>query len=272
MQESERIHPNGEPDEEAITALLEKFRPRPSAAYTARMQSAPWQSAAAPAGHRIRKYAWRFALAALLVSVFFLFTPFAGASLKTTAKRLLQFFIPAASDQTEIQVIIPPSEQSSVLNPQTDLTTSLQDVQAQAAFEVRVPAQLPEDFAFSGGNYAVSRRQAALYYTGANRSLMLVQHPIGNYFEQIGESARVEIVHTGEITYEYVTGGWVIRGKDGQVLATALPGSTVTLNANWDNDLNRQTVRWQEAGIQFELIGYGELDRSTLLSIAANMR
>jgi hypothetical protein len=143
---------------------------------------------------------------------------------------------------------------------------------AQAPFDLCIPVHMPEDIAFSGANYTPARQQAALYYSGDKRSLMLVQHPVGNFFEQIGGSARVEIIHAGEITYEYVTGGWVIRSEDGDTLATALPGTTVTLNATWDETLDRQTLRWQQDGIQFELIGYGELDRPTMLSIAANMR
>ncbi|MBN2503264.1 MAG: hypothetical protein JXB38_20980 [Anaerolineales bacterium] len=272
MQEYNQSNPSERPDSESIAALLEKFQPKPSAAFQARMQSTPWKLEAASPRRNFSRYAWRFTIVLLVVSVFFLFTPFAGGSLKATANRLLQFFIPASSDQTAIQVTIPPTDGTSALNPQTDFAASLQAVMAEAPFNLQIPMQIPEDYILNGANYTAIHQQAALYYSGDKRSLILVQHPVGNFFEQIGESARVEIIREGEITYEYVIGGWVIRGKDGEILATALPGTTVTLNAYWDNSLDRQTLRWQKDDIQFELISYGELDRQTMLSIAANMR
>ncbi len=272
MPEYNQSNASDRPDSESIAALLEKFQPRPSAAFQARMQSAPWNQQGAALKHNFSRYAWRFAMILLVVSIFFLFTPFAGESLKATANRLLQFFIPADSDRTAIQVTIPPTDRTNALNPQTDFAASLQDVMEQAPFTLRTPGELPEDYTLNGANYTATHQQAALYYSGDKRSLILVQHPVGNFFEQIGESARVEIIREGEITYEYVTGGWVIRGEDGEILATALPGTTVTLNAYWDNSISRQTLRWQKDDIQFELISYGELDRQTMLSIAANMR
>ena len=272
MQANEKSNGSDRPNSEAIAALLEKFQPRPSAAYEVRMQSAPWNVQKAVPKRNFSRFAWRFAVVVLVVSIFFLFTPFAGESLKATANRLLQFFIPADSDRTEIQVTIPPTDHSNVLNPQTDFTASIQDVMEQVPYTLRVSGKIPEDYTLIGANYTAVRQQAALYYSGDKRSLILVQHPVGNFFEQIGESARVEIVREGGITYEYVTGGWVIRDEDGEILATALPGTTVTLNAYWDNNLNRQTLRWQMDGIQFELISYGKLDRLTMLSIATNMR
>ena len=272
MPEYNKSNTSERPDSESIAALLEKFQPQPSAAFQARMQSAAWTQQAAPSQRNFSRYAWRFAIVLLVVSVFFLFTPFAGESLKATANRLLQFFIPAGSDQTAIQVTIPPTDRTNALNPQTDFAASLQEVMAEVPFDLCVPTQMPEDYTLNGANYTATHQQAALYYSGDKRSLILVQHPVGNFFEQIGESARVEIIQEGEIIYEYVIGGWVIRGEDGEILATALPGTTVTLNAYWDNSLTRQTLRWQQDGIQFELIAYGELDRQTMLSIAANMR
>jgi hypothetical protein len=256
-------------DEDTITALLGKIQPRPSPRFYHKMAASPWQRSGAA---RVGRRRWQVAVALGLLVVFLIFSPWISPPLNTLANKLLQFFTLAGSDSTTIQVTIPSPAGPDVLNPETDFTLSLDDVQRLVDFYIKTPAEMPEDYGFHGAHFNEEKQEVAFYYKGDGRGILVVQQPIGNYYEKIGASAEVEAVQVGGFGAEYVVGGWVFDHENEQRLETAPVGTQVAVDAYWDANISRQTLRWQEDGIQFEVISWGKLDKEIFINLAASMQ
>jgi hypothetical protein len=251
------------PDEETIADLFSRFQPQPGQRFYQRMETQPWMK---PEQRWRPILVWQAAalsLTLVLVVISVLFSP----SLKAIAQEWLRFFTFANSDTATVQVTPPSPNGLTFLNLETDFTLTLAEVAALADFQIVVPVYLPEGYSFEGAKYDPRYQHVALYYTGPQGDFLLAQQPAGNYFTRIGASATVEPWQIGDITAEYVAGGWVLPPNDQQSVATRPPG----VDAHWDPTAQQQTVRWQANGMQYEIISWGELDKEALMAVAASL-
>lgn len=260
------------PNEQALEELLKSFQPRPSQAFHQKMEKAPWRHTPRLWKSLFAPGARKTVAVASLMLAFALFVALGFPSLRAAAHTLFQFFIAADSDQIVIEVTVESPASSVFIDPERDFTLSVSEAQALAAYPIYIPASLPADYSFTGANYTADQSLVAYHYKGEVRSLLFFQQPSGNYFEKIGGSAQIEFFQFGDLTVEYVVGGWVLPQENGKILSTVAPGANVSAGAYWEYDTGRQTIRWQSYGYQFEVISFGPMDKDILLSIPLHMQ
>jgi hypothetical protein len=219
-----------------------------------------------------RRLVWGMAALLLIITLFgfSLYPP-----LRAIAMQIMFSFIPAPEDQLEVQVPLANPEALYHFADPENFPLSISEVQEQAGFPVREIGSLPAGLSFSGARFDAGSHAVILLYLGKDYKLFLTQRPIdhGQDVFSIGASAQVETVQIGNIQGEYVEGGWkaVSAQPDNR---TATPGSTINLNATWDNTLPQYTLRWQSAGYAYELrsIGVGSPTESELISLANGLK
>jgi hypothetical protein len=250
------------PDELKIEQLLSDFKPQPSSRYINRMRSAPWQrrefsksSSHTKNGVLQLKPGWVLALIIIVLAIITLsFIP----SVRVAADQFIHFFLPASSNQLEVQVTpANPLDLMDVSNPST-FSLNVDEVQQQAGYSVKQISS-PSAPAFIGARYEDSYNAVLLLYKGEGYTLLVTQRPLGNNQDvfSVGSSAHVEFVTVGSVQAEYVVGGWKAVSTPSSN-GTPVPPGTVNLSAVWDDNLPQFTLRWQESGFAYELRSNGE--------------
>ena len=270
------------PDEETLAAAFARFQPRPSERFYERMASAPWQQEAQKKSvrgpDRIRsglRLSWGMAAALVALVLFALLL--ASPPLRVTAKRFAQFFTRLDEDRTAIQVT------AAGAGPlDYDFRLTLAQAERQAGFPIRQPATLPPSIQLNGVTYVPQIQTVILDYktAGSNQIIRISQRKADNTesYAWIGASARVETVQIGQVTGEYVAGGWKLP-EMADTLESAAPGMKVNLEAEWDPRARVQLLRWQADGMFYEILHIGattphptDLDKAALIALAEAMR
>ena len=109
----------------------------------------------------------------------FLLTPLISPSLNAVAKKFLNFFTLAESDQRQVEITLPNPGGPPVTIQQDDLTLTVAEAQALAGFDLILPAALEDEFTFQGGWYSSLSQQVALFFQGNDRSMLVIQQPGG---------------------------------------------------------------------------------------------
>jgi hypothetical protein len=267
------------PDELEIEQLLGDFKPQPSTRYYKRMSSAPWrlqEQAFRSTEHIKRIPRWKTVLAlATFIIVLGLLSLSFIPSLRVAADQFIHFFLPATSDQLNVQITPGnPLETLDFMNP-SYFPLSKDEVQRQAGFMVKMIPLSPTTPTFIGARYALEYNAAYLLYKGEEYTLLVTQRPLGTSQDvlSIGSNAKVEFVNIGDFQGEYVVGGW-------NAVSTQAPSDiptqmgTVQINAVWDDQLPQYTLRWQESGFAYELRINGENSpsQSQLISWANELK
>ncbi len=197
----------------------------------------------------------------------------AGFFLSTTqgqvwAQSILHFFTRAESDTLPVQSWQQepiPTRASPDPSDINSATRSVAEVEGLAGFNVLEPTHLPDTLTFAGANIDESKKIAYLFYRfeGTN-GLVLRQEPFQQADDcelcgEVGASAEIQTVQIGDTTGEYVEGVWNLT-DDGPV---------------WVADPFLKTLRWQAAGMAFELLYMGPPDSLTqaqMTAIAESLR
>ncbi len=88
----------------------------------------------------------------------------------------------------------------------------------------------------------------------------------------VGADAEIVLVQIGEITGEYVAGGWVIDTQD-KPLSNTQSGETVTYEHGWDPDYPGHRLRWEDKGIAYDIKAMGKgLTMDDIVRIAESMK
>ena len=254
------------PSEEQIENLLKRIQPNPGNGFHHRMADQPWNRK----GYRSfwgRLHSVGIPALTILVVLLVLGISLFSPSVQAIAQRFAQFFIPAPSDQ--LTVAIPASE---IQVPDTQLNLTIQEAEALAGFQAKIPNSLPLGYTFAGAGYIPERQALVLNYTTPNRVLRITQRPESVEYQSVGVSATVESVSIGALTGEYVSGAWTVLKADEDT-----PSSTI--QANWDPDAQFQLLRWQENDMLFEIISgggrsddAGYLTKTDLIALAENLQ
>jgi hypothetical protein len=258
--------------------MLSNFSPQPTSRFYRKMQTAPWLQT--NSNHKklhisnisARKLIWATIISLVfLVLVSLTFFP----TLRVIAKQIIYSFISGPSDQLNIQVTQSTHNDLFNFTSPENFPLSINDVKRQAGFLVKEISLSSGDLKWVGARFDPSYNAVILLYQGDNYKLFLSQRPIGNNVEvfSIGPSAQVNLVNIGDITGEFVVGGWKAISTQ-SVPDPTNPGIQTSINAIWDNNLPQSTLRWQTNGYVYELrtIGEGSPSQSVLITIANELK
>jgi hypothetical protein len=280
MEKSERSYSPKEDqrreDEQKVLSLLDSFQPHPSDHFYKRLADAPWKHSEALHPRVLQTKIRRpglLTMATAVVTIFLLIIAFANPSVRATAQRFAQFFIPGNSDSLPVE--IGPVDSDYTYNLTMDQAGEM------AGFAVKQPTILPNEVYLGGAAYAPATNTVILdYQTDNSNQIIRVTQRTGQFMEniaRIGVNAEVETVQFGSLTGEYVIGGWRLP-EIAPSLKSAGPGMKVTLEANWDPEAKIQILRWQEGNMFYEILTIGattphldDLAKEDLIAAAMSM-
>ena len=267
------------PEEFEIEEMMSHIRPQPTSRFDKKMRSAPWvRPIPSKVSHTLanwkpaRRLAWGLIALLLMIALFGIaFSP----SIRAIARQFFYSFIPAPSNQIEVQVTpASPGDLFHFSDP-ANFTLSVKEVQQQAGFGVKEISLLPEGLIFTGSRFDPSYNAVTLLYQGNDYKLFLTQRPRGNSQDvfSIGASANVKLVKIGDIQGEFVAGGWKAVSTQ-PASENQTPSSMININAIWDSDLPQGTLRWQSGDIVYELrsVGEGSPSQSALINLANELK
>ena len=242
------------PTEEEITDLLSRVQPHPKPRFHQRMGQQPWNA-------ERRKSFWasftpmRTATSLGLVLLLVLGVILVSPSLDTFAQRFTQFFQPSPSSQA-----IADTAHLQTVQPLERFTLTIDEAEALAGFEMKIPATVPTEFRLIGASYNELREAIILHYATPSDGLVLrlSQQRLDPDYQGIGPEAVVEKVAVGPYAGEYVAGGWMIPEVESGADATKSPSEP---QAVWDAHVKLQTLRWSDGEFLFEIIFAGGADQ-----------
>jgi hypothetical protein len=204
----------------------------------------------------------RVVLAVCLVGLVVLTTPLG----RVWAQEFIQFFTRLNTDTLPVQ--------SWQLTPQPTLAPdpanileaklSVKQVAELSGLDVNEPAWLPQRLTLVGATYDSPRSLVRIFYRLAESNGLVLKEEFYSspdacsLCEEVGASASVEHVQVEDTSGEYVQGVWKLTDQ-GPV---------------WENDPYLQTLRWQTAGVAYELQYMGPPDAITkadLVNIANSL-
>jgi len=237
------------PTEEQVELLFSDIQPKPSSEFFQRMEGQPWKR-----GRRgllwvklpLRKLPAMLILGMILV----LIVSFASPSIEVLANRIARFFSASPSDQITIKIPI-----ENLTDPEARFNLRILEAEEMAGFPVKTPKKLPKGFIFAGAEYHPTRNAIVLnYISDAGDIFRISQRPIGVEYQNISADAGIEIVEVGNMTGEYVAGGWTTTTTG---IPNKTPETEITLQASWDPNAHLQILRWQDQDYIFEIIFSG---------------
>lgn len=152
-------------------------------------------------------------------------------------------------------------QSASLLQPTTAtpvILTSVDEVIAQADFDVEVPTYIPDGYTFDSGQYyddrsllsyqcgdgevwiSVSQRRTSLEDTELARS-------------EIGASATIEPVQIGDAAGQYIRGQWLVRVSS-DAAESVDAGTSVPSTAQWTNNSEHQRLVWYQDEYLFTIM------------------
>lgn len=277
MSEEERNdHPKPQPpDESQIERLLADFNPHPSRDFYLKMAGAPWRRSA-NRERRLRIPAWGTITTAAIVLSILLIGTLAMPSLQAVAQQIMHYFVPAQEDQRSIEMTVPYPGDSGDFGTPEYFSLNLSQAKAQVDFPLAQLQQLPLGWIFSGAHYEASLNSITLRYQVNESTLYLTERPADavEEYSSVGASAPVETVTVGEVTGEYVLGGWHLTSEGSSPIETGVPGTQISLDIYWDPELPQQTLRWEQGEIVYEIRFAGKplLSKEAMIEIAESLQ
>jgi hypothetical protein len=289
-----RFQPDSEqrpPSEEQIISYLEAFQPHPSEEFFLRMESAPWRATDEDRSSIFNFMDWltgmsnsfhipgmRVALASTLLLLVIILVTLASPKLQAVAQQILQFIVPAPTDELALQVTAQPSGTIEPLNAAERYPLTITQAEGLSGYPLRVIVNLPDGITITGAQYNPNLRAVTMRYAGTGQTLLFTQRPVGEIMEyaSVGASAPVEIVIVRGVPGEFVTGGWIVTDTNDRIQATAAPGTQISLGVYWDPTLPQHMLRWQEGNMLYEILStrtaYGvTIGKEELISLAESI-
>jgi hypothetical protein len=204
------------------------------------------------------------------------------------AQQIIQFFTPDDDDQSETTLYYEPQpdfegrEEEFIIPPLDELAPSL-------PFTPLLPAELPASYEVEIAHFDERGQVLEVIYScqaGNLWGFMVAQSPISSDElseippMNVGASAVIEDVQIGDVSGQYVAGGWRV------VVPEVRPEGTAAVQADmeWDNEMPWFMLRWHDGGMLYTLqSAMGsvtripqqdtgcELDRDDVIAIAENL-
>jgi hypothetical protein len=196
-------------------------------------------------------------IAAVLLGVLLAGGFWASPGLRALAQEIIEFFIPAKSDiqPASFYVGVEPNESGAAyIDP---YTLTLDDVVAQAAFDVRLPTFLPHTLSFKGASYQNEGERIEMIYEcrGTPFSYNITQYPANETASQmeVGWSAVIEDVPIRETIGQYVRGWWLLTIDKAAYDEQGDETGEIPATRVWSNETYFQQMFWNEDGINFSI-------------------
>jgi hypothetical protein len=195
----------------------------------------------------------------------------------TLTQEILLYFTRASSDKLPLQswqkTPISAQVQTRVAEEDKKWNASLtiSEVEKQAGFNVLEPAWLPDALTFNRVNYDSKYKFAHLFYDLIDHGIVIpgnglvIKEQLVPIIDDcvelcgVGATAVIEKVQIGDVTGEYVVGGWNLTDS-GPV---------------WDPNPYQQNMRWHANGMAFEFFCFcpiGDVTKADLIKIAKSMK
>jgi hypothetical protein len=209
-------------------------------------QGVKMQSNLSATAFQPRRVALVFGLVLVVLALAFLAFPPA----RVRAQEIWQSLFVRAGSDTLPAIEMQPGPVSTIMAVES--LSTLAQVSAQAGFEVKVPAYLPEGFSLTGIHYEAETRTVLLFLMNRElQTMTLSQQPSATPDRLlIADGAVVVEVQIGESRGDYVRGEWAL--PDGFTFDELQP--VVTLPERiWNPDGNQQTLSWTAGEIAYSL-------------------
>lgn len=288
------------PSEAELEAMLAGLQPRPGSRFYDRMETMPWRNQERNdmmgANRRLRAAA--VGLAALLVLLAGLG---AAPRMRVLAQEIIRFFAHAhdgasgvvtdsatlLEDDPDVLIIQSAGNAADVFAQVAVsgiIEISLSDFEVEsseeaserAGFNVRVPSSVPDGYLLDG-IYILGLSPAVVYRDGLGNYVCISQHT-RQYIDQmvgdmpgqfvglteIGVDTPIQTAAIGNVTGAYFRGEW----------STPIPQEDPTAHVEhtWNPDAPVHRLGWEEGGITYEILAYGEgLTMADLIAIAESM-
>jgi hypothetical protein len=193
-------------------------------------------------------------------------------SLQPLASRIATYFLPAVSNQVDINIPLMefPGEETRVIY-------DLENGSSIVGFHVKSPNPIPLGYAFTGAELRPAREAIILNYKSSFGGILRIsQRRTDVEYQSVSINAIIETVKIGSSQGEYVVGGWK---SDPRVAVTLTPNQSITFQAEWHPDADIQFLRWEDNDILYEILFVGtgtdaaqNLGKQDLIDIAKNLR
>jgi len=270
-------------DEYQIQAILDKFQPRPSNRLYQRMQRAPWTSEkqmnisfSRHLKDLFRVPQFRFILLAALILIVTFFGLVSYPSIGVVAQNFMRFLRPAASDHIAIPIRLPLSEEANSFGAPGYFSLTMEQAQEKVNFQLKIIDHPKTELSFSGAHFNPNIGAIIQRYSNPTYAIYFSQRRLGGVEEytKIGGSAPVETAYIHGIEAEFATGGWRLDPTSEKLATTSSPGTQITVEAYWDENLPQSILRWQENGYLFEIFVVGKENqiKDELIQIAESVK
>lgn len=270
-------------DENQFDALFARIELAPGERFYRRMKGAAWT----PAGVARRRAIGATGLTLLLVVAFLAFTP-QGRAL---AQAVIHFFTRTATDSLPVPTAAPltwvditPGAPLPTSTPQAlfrecgDFNSpkcSVEQIRSRVNFPVLELGRIPAGMHFLGATGGPERIYL-LYDNGKlTYGVALTEEPWTGSSDmiqqQVGASAVVETVQVGDVTGEYIKGGFSTR------LLQAPTFNEVHFSQVWDDKVGLESLHWIKDGIFYSMSAWGGdpenalLDKDAFIALAAGL-
>lgn len=247
MTHNDILQQDDEQAASAVTDLLRTFAAQPSGAFHARHADAPWVRPEAPAPRRMwsRRVGLLAGMAVMAIALWVALP----AGFAAAVGEFLGFYR-APSDIVDA---------SGPVGGPLPTVATVAEAESVVGFDIRTPAALPPEATHSTIALMGDDPQTTLVminYVDAQQmsqlSLTVRRSPMSL---QIGATAAVETVQIGDLTGEYVMGGFISNGQ----------------TAQWNPDYPSKTLSWTEGDISYQL-NSSRLSKAELIALAAGMQ
>jgi len=268
-------------DENQFDALFARIELAPGERFYRRMKGAAWT----PAGVARRRAIGATGLTLLLVVAFLAFTP-QGRAL---AQVVIHFFTRTATDSLPVPTAVPltwvditPGAPLPTSTPQALFREcgdfpkcSVEQIRSRVNFPVLELGRIPAGMHFLGATGGPERIYL-LYDNGKlTYGVALTEEPWTGSSDmiqqQVGASAVVETVQVGDVTGEYIKGGFSTR------LLQAPTFNEVHFSQVWDDKVGLESLHWLKDGIFYSMSAWDDdmdnvlLDKDAFVALAAGL-
>ena len=211
-------------------------------------------------------------VAAVLLGVIVAGGFWATPSLRALAQEIIDFFTQTETDEQPSTVFVG----SGLAAPEEEYvdpyTLSLDEIAAQAGFDVFLPTYIPDIMNFKGGLVSHGGQRVEMIYDCSTPwSLMIAQLKVDDLATplEVGASAVIEAVPIRDSIGQYVQGMWQYDVAPEIIENQGEAIEEVPVTRVWVNELAWKRLLWREDGINFTIMTAGGIMNNDTLSPCA---
>lgn len=201
----------------------------------------------------------RLAAAALLGVIVVGGLLWASPALRALAQEIINFIVQGESDNRPTSFYVPQNPYTYDTEYVSPYQLTLDEVAAQADFNIRVPTFMIPSFRLAGGTYDGETQRAELQYDCIYKPyglLITQQHDDSSVLPiEVGASAVIEEIPIRDAIAQYVPGSWrvevdstLIQEPREDVEFQMIPATLV-----WSNEVDYHRLYWREDDINFAI-------------------